>query len=64
MNILWQRYLSYAGLLGISLVLQLFHPDGFALFCTQLPVGNYQSRDKGLDLPLNSPVVSPVEKIK
>lgn len=59
----WLQYLSYAGLLGTSLVLQLFHPDGFALFCTQLPVGSYQSRDSRLELPLNSPVV-PVEKLK
>jgi hypothetical protein len=59
----WLQYLSYAGLLATSLVLQLFHPDGFALFCTQLPVGNYQSRDNRLDLPLNAPVV-PMERVK
>jgi hypothetical protein len=63
MNKLWLQYLSYAGLLAISLVLQLFHPDGFALFCTPIPVGGSGNQGERLELPLNVPIV-PVEKIK
>jgi hypothetical protein len=63
MKISWQPYLSYAGLLVISLAMQLFHPEMFALFCTPLPVGNYQNRGTQIELPLNDPIVPP-ERIK
>ncbi len=63
MKLSWQPYLSYAGLLVISLAMQLFHPEMFALFCTPLPVGNYQNRDNQIDLPLNAPAI-PLERVK
>jgi hypothetical protein len=56
----WLQYLSYAGSLG----LQILHPDLFALFCTPLPVGDSIDRRGGLELPLNSPILPPVERIK
>jgi hypothetical protein len=64
MKKIWLQYLSYAGLLGISLGLQILHPDLFALFCTPLPVGDSIDRRGGLELPLNSPILPPVERIK
>ena len=63
MKKIWLQYLSYAGLLVISLAMQLFHPEMFALFCTQLPVENYLNRGDRIELPLNAPVVPP-ERIK
>ncbi len=63
MNKLWLQFLSYAGLLGISLVLQLFQPDLHAILCTQLPLGNLPDRNGRVDLPLNDPII-PAERIK
>jgi hypothetical protein len=63
MKKLWLQYLSYAGLLVISLALQAFQPEMFAMFCTQFPVGGLGSPANRLELPLNSPVVPP-ERIK
>ena len=64
MKKIWLQYLSYAGLLVISLGLQMFQPEMFALLCTPLPVGDFINRQPRIDLPLNSPVVQPVERIK
>jgi hypothetical protein len=64
MNKRWLQHLSYAGLLVISLGLQIFHPEMFALLCTPLPVGDFLNRQPQIELPLNSPVLPPVERIK
>jgi hypothetical protein len=63
MNKLWLRFLCYAGLLATSLGLQVLQPEMFALFCTQLPIGEMLDRGDRLELPLNSPVV-PKERVK
>lgn len=57
MKKLWLQYLSYAGLLGISLGLQVFHPEMFALLCTPLPVGDFLNRQPQIELPLASPII-------
>lgn len=64
MNKLWLQYLSYLGLLVISLALQAFQPQMFALLCTPLPVGNFGNQGDRLELPLDSPIVPTVERIK
>ena len=64
MKKIWLQYLSYAGLLVISLGLQIFHPEMFALLCTPLPVGDFTNRRPQIELPLNSPVVPHQENIK
>lgn len=63
MNKLWLQYLSYAGLLVISLALQAFQPEMFAMFCTQFPVGGLGNQADRLELPLDSPVIQK-ERIK
>jgi hypothetical protein len=63
MNKLWLQWLSYAGLVVISLGLQLLRPEMFALFCTPLPVVNIGTQNGRLELPLASPVI-PIERIK
>jgi hypothetical protein len=57
------RFMCYAGLLVISLGLQISHPEMFALLCTPLPLGDFPNPQQGLELPLNRPVV-PKERIK
>lgn len=52
----WLQFVCYAGVLGISLVLQLIHPGLFALLCTPLSVERLSNPDR-IDLPLNHPVV-------
>lgn len=64
MNKIWLQYLSYVGLLVISLGLQLLQPEMFALLCTPLPVAEFGNRQPRIDLPLNSPVLAPPERIK
>jgi hypothetical protein len=63
MNRIWLQFLSYAGLLVISLVMQLHQPEMFALFCTPLPVGGSGNQGDRLELPLNAPIV-PMERVK
>ena len=60
----WLQFACYAGALGTSLVLQVVHPDLFALLCTPLPIGNLSNPTEGLALPLNHPVVTPTETVK
>lgn len=63
MNKLWLQYLSYVGLLVISLALQLLRPEMFAMLCTPLPVGNLFGDNNRIELPLNAPVV-PIDGVK
>ena len=63
-NKLWLQFACYAGALVTSLVLQVVHPDLFALLCTPLPVERMLSPTEGLDLPLNHPVVPKIERVK
>ena len=58
------QFACYAGALVTSLVLQVVHPDLFALLCTPLPVERMLSPTEGLDLPLNHPVVPKIERVK
>ena len=57
-NRLCLRFACYAGLLVISLGLQISHPEMFALLCTPLPLGDLPNQREALDLPLNRSVVT------
>lgn len=59
----WSQFACYAVALGTSLVLQVAHPEMFALLCTPLPVsGLLNNRSERLEIPLNDPVVPPQTK--
>ena len=60
----WSHFACYAVALGTSLVLQVVRPDLFAMLCTPLPVGESLTQPQRLAVPLNSPVLSPTERIK
>jgi hypothetical protein len=64
LNKLCLQFACYGAVLVISLGLQASRPDLFALLCTPLPLQDFLNQN-GLDLPLNSPVVSPrAERVK
>jgi hypothetical protein len=63
MNKLWLQFACYLGLLAISLGLQGFRPDLFAILCNPLPIGDFLNQSDRLELPLNTPIV-PKERVK
>jgi hypothetical protein len=59
----WVQFSCYAAALGTSLVLQVVHPDLFAILCTPLPIDGIIKPSERLDVPLNSPILNG-ERIK